>query len=71
MGDELRAQSWIFDMFISPGTYRSRPPLSQNCLELKFGLSSDFSEFVTKHMLKSFLVSSFVCLGFLKRLLMP
>ena len=58
-------------LHVYPGTYRSRTPLSQNSLELKFGLSSDFLEFVTKHLLKSFLVSSFVCSDFLESLLMP
>ena len=40
-------------------------------LELKFGLSSDFSELLDKYLLKSFLMCSFVYLGFLERLLMP
>ena len=44
---------------------------SLRSLELKFGLSSDFSESVRKQLLESFLMCSFVCLGFLERLLMP
>ena len=38
---------------------------SLKSLELKFGLSSDFSDFLTKHLLESFLMCSFVYLGFL------
>ena len=30
-------------------------------LELKFGLSREFSEFSTKYLLESFLMSSLVC----------
>ena len=37
-------------------------------LELKFGLSSEFFD---KILLEYFLVYSFVCSGFLKRLFMP
>ena len=37
-------------------------------LELKFGLSSGFSD---KYLLEFFLMFSFVCSGFLKRLLCP
>ena len=37
-------------------------------LELKFGSSQSFS---TKYLLESFLMCSFVCLGFLNRLFMP
>ena len=38
MGDELRLESWIFDMFID------RELHSLERLELKFGLSSEFSD---------------------------
>ena len=69
MGDELRSQSWIFDMFILDRIDRELRSLRS--LELKFGLSSDFSEFVRKQLLESFLMCSFVCLGFLERFLMP
>ena len=69
MGDELRSQSWIFDMFILDRIDRELHSLRS--LELKFALSSDFSEFVRKQLLESFLMCSFVCLGFLERLLMP
>ena len=41
MGDELRLQSWIFDMFILDRI--DREPHSLICLDLKFGLQS--SEF--------------------------
>ena len=40
MGDELRWQSWIFDMFILDRIDRELPSLER--LELKFGLSSEF-----------------------------
>ena len=40
MGDELRWQSWIFDMFILDRI--DREPNSLERLELKFGLSSEF-----------------------------
>ena len=46
MGDELRSQSWIFDMFILHRIDRQLHSLKR--LELKFGLSSDFSEFFDK-----------------------
>ena len=46
MGDELRSQSWIFDMFILDRIDRELHSLKR--LELKFGLSSDFSEFFDK-----------------------
>ena len=36
MGDELRLQSWIFDMFILDGIDRELHSLK--CLDLKFGL---------------------------------
>ena len=36
MGDELRKQSWIFDMFILDRI--DRELLSLKCLDLKFGL---------------------------------
>ena len=41
MGDELRKQSWIFDMFILDGIDRELLH-SVERLELKFGLSSEF-----------------------------
>ena len=69
MGDELRSQSWIVGMFILDRIDRELHSLRS--LELKFGLSSDFSESVRKQLLESFLTCSFVCLGFLERLLMP
>ena len=40
MGDELRLQSWIFDMFILARIDRELHSLER--LELKFGLSSEF-----------------------------
>ena len=40
MGDELRKQSWIFDMFILDRIDRELPSLER--LEIKFGLSSEF-----------------------------
>ena len=40
MGDELREQSWIFDMFILDRIDRELHSLER--LELKFGLSSEF-----------------------------
>ena len=64
MGDELRSQSWIFDMFILDRIDRELHSLRS--LELKFGLSSDFSAFVRKQLLESSLICSFVCLGFLE-----
>ena len=39
-------------------------------LELKFGFQN-FQNFSTKRQLESFLMYYFVCLGFLKRLLIP
>ena len=41
MGDELREQSWIFDMFILDRIDRELVH-SLERLELKFGLSSEF-----------------------------
>ena len=67
--DELRSQSRIFDMFILDRIDRELHSLKS--LELKLGSSLDFSEFVTNHLLKSFLMCSFACLGLLERLLMP
>ena len=64
MGDELRSQSWIVDMFILDRVNRELHSLRS--LELKFGLSSDFSEFVRKQLLECSLICSFVCLGFLE-----
>ena len=64
MGDELRSQSWIVDMFILDRINRELH--SRRSLELKFGLSSDFSEFVGKQLLECSLICSFVCLGFLE-----
>ena len=64
MGDELRSQSWIVDMFILDRIDRELHFLRS--LELKFGLSSDFSEFVRKQLLECSLICSFVCLGFLE-----
>ena len=46
MGDELRSQSWIFAIFILHRIDRQLHSLKR--LELKFGLSSDFSEFFDK-----------------------
>ena len=40
MSDELREQSWIFDMFILDRIDRELHSLER--LELKFGLSSEF-----------------------------
>ena len=40
MGDELREQSWIFDMFILDRIDRELPSLER--LVIKFGLSSEF-----------------------------
>ena len=40
MSDELRKQFWIFDMFILDRIDRELPKLE--CLELKFGLSSEY-----------------------------
>ena len=40
MGDELRSQSWIFDIFILDRIDRELPSLER--LEPKFGLSSEF-----------------------------
>ena len=42
MGDEVHSQSWIFDTFILDRIDRELRSLKS--LELKFGLSSDFSE---------------------------
>ena len=67
MGDELRQQSWIFDMFILDRIDRELLH-SLERLELKFGLSSDFFD---KIPLESFLMCSIVCSGFLKRIFMP
>ena len=64
MGDELRSQSWIVDMFILDRIDRELHSLRS--LELKFGLSSDFSEFARKQLLECSLIRSFVCLGFLE-----
>ena len=40
MGDELRSQSWIFDMFILDRIDRELPSLER--LGLKFGLTLEF-----------------------------
>ena len=42
MGDELRKQSWIFDMFILDRIDRELLHSPVERLELKFGLSSEF-----------------------------
>ena len=44
MGDELRSQSWNFDIFIPDCIDRDLHSLKS--LQLKFGLSSEFSEFL-------------------------
>ena len=41
MGEELRLQSWIFDMFILGRIDRELHSLK--CLDLKLGLSLEFS----------------------------
>ena len=66
MGDELRLQSWISDMFILDRIDRELVH-SLERLELKFGLSSEFFDKIPVR-LESFLMCSFVCSGFLKRL---
>ena len=58
--------SWIFDMFILDRINRELHCLER--LELRFGLSSEFFD---KYLLESFLMCSFVCLGFLERPFMP
>ena len=72
ISDELRfKQSGIFDMFILD---RIDPELhSLKHLELKFGLSLEFSEFFDKIPFRILLdmMCSFVCLAFLSNLLMP
>ena len=45
MGDELRSQSWNFDIFILDRIDRDLHPLKS--LQLKFGLSSEFQDFYT------------------------
>ena len=66
IGDELREQSWIFDMFILDRIDRELHSLER--LELKFGLSSEFFD---KIPVRNLLDVLFLCSGFLKRLLMP
>ena len=50
MGDKLRSQSWVFDLFIVSRT----PPIEM--FRAYFWLSSQFFEFLTKSPLKSFLL---------------
>ena len=71
MGDELRSQSRIFDMFILTGNRIDRELHALKSLELKFALSSEFSEFFDKIPGRIFFDVLFRVLGFLKRLLMP
>ena len=66
MGDELRQQSWIFDMFILDRIDRELLH-SLERLELKFGLSSDFFDKIPVRILLDVLL----CSGFLKRLFVP
>ena len=49
MGDELREQSWIFDMFILDRIDRELHSLER--LELKFGLSSEFFDKIPDRIL--------------------
>ena len=55
MGDELRYQSWILDMFILD--HIDRELLSLKCLDLKFRI---FQTFSAKYLLESFLMFSCV-----------
>ena len=55
MGDKLPSQSWVFYLFIGSRTSRTEKLV--------------FLNFLTKHFLA--LMCSFVCLGFVNRLLMP
>ena len=48
MGDELRSQSWIFDIFILDRIDRELPSLER--LEPKFGLSSEFFDKIPVRM---------------------
>ena len=50
MGDELRSQSWIFDMFILDRIDREIHSLKS--IELKFGRSLNFSAFFDKMSVK-------------------
>ena len=61
MGDELRWQSRIFDMFNLDRIHRELRSLE--CSEHKFGLGL---EFFNKYLLESFLMCSFVFRLFLK-----
>ena len=54
MGDELRQQSWIFDMFILDRIDRELHSLER--LELEFGLSSEFFDKIPVRMLLDVLV---------------
>ena len=65
MGDELRQQSSIFDMFILDRIDRELPSFER--LEPKFGLSSEFFYKIPVRILDVFFRVS----GFLKRLFMP
>ena len=47
MGDELSLQSWIFEMFILDHTIEEEK-LSLSKVELKFGLSLEFSVYFNK-----------------------
>ena len=49
MGDELRSQSWIFDIFILDRIDRELPSLER--LGLKFGLRSEFFDKVPVRIL--------------------
>ena len=69
MGDELRSQSWIFDMFILDRIDRELHSLKS--LDLKLIKDQNFQNSSTKYLLESFLMCSFVCSGFLKRLFVP
>ena len=70
MGDELCLKSLVFDIFIK--LIISRELHTLKTLKFKFWLKFIiFRIFRKKYLIKSFLMCSFVCLGFLKHLLMP
>ena len=68
MGDEFRYQSRSFDLFILDNIDRELLH-SLERLELKFGLSSEFSDKIPVRILLDVLF--FLCSGFLKRLFVP
>ena len=63
MGDDLRRQTWIFQIFFLDRIDRELHSLER--LELKFGLRSEFFDRIPLRIL---LDCPFVCSGFLKRL---